>query len=217
MSKSADAPLATGDNDALAGIRSLSVNEEAARVRSAGFRLLLETGSRVEPADLADAVGIDVARVRQAIAKATGRVEIDGDGRLLGIAGLTITPTSHEITIGDRRRWTWCALDAVGILGALESTGTIRSTDPRTGEEVRIEFVCGRAEGDATMFLLGGSGGGNVRQNWCPNVNFFATRESAQAWVADRDLNGDVVAVADIADEAATMWRPVVDPSSDQP
>ncbi len=42
-------------------------------------------------------------------------------------------------------------------------------------------------------------------------VNFFATRADAEAWVAANDLEGDIVSVAQVADAAAAMWRPVTD------
>ena len=145
-----------------------------------------------------------------------GRAQLDDEGRLLGIAGLTVEPSRHRLTIGDETRWTWCALDAVGILGALEATGSIHSTDPRSGDPVDIGFEDGTPTGDATLFILGGYDGGNVIQDWCPMVNFFAARADAEAWVADNDVAGDIVSVAHVADNAAAMWRPVTDPGSPQ-
>lgn len=197
---------------ALDQIRSTSVSDDTARVRATGFRLLLDRGAPVEPADVADAAGLDFAAVQQVIAEAAGRVEIDDEGRLLGIAGLTVSETQHEIMIGDQKRWTWCALDAVGILGALGATGTIRSTDPRTGAEIRIGFVDGRPDGDATLFILGEYGGGNMREDWCPMVNFFNSQSDAEEWVADHDVTGDIVSVRQVANSAAAMWQPVTNP-----
>jgi hypothetical protein len=49
-----------------------------------------------------------------------------------------------------------------------------------------------------------------------PIVNFFASRTDADAWVAANDLEGDVVSVAKVAENAAAMWRPVTDPGSPQ-
>jgi hypothetical protein len=179
------------------------------RLRAAGFRLLLDRGEPVELADIAVAADLEVETVKHLIGQAAGRIETDGEGKLLGVAGLTVTETRHQITIGDEMRWTWCALDAVGILGALEATGNIRSTDARTGQDIHIEFVDGQSQGDATLFILGGYDGGNVREDWCPLVNFFDTHRDAEAWVADRDVTGDIVSVGQIAADATAMWRPV--------
>lgn len=139
-----------------------------------------------------------------------GRVELDDRGRLLGIAGLTITPHSHRLDIDGTTRWTWCALDAIGILGALQATGTIHSTDPHTGGAIEIEVEGGTPAGDTSLFILGGLGSANIREDWCPRVNFFANREDAESWVAANDLGGDIVSVAAIAPRATAMWQPVV-------
>jgi hypothetical protein len=43
-------------------------------------------------------------------------------------------------------------------------------------------------------------------------VNFFSTRSHTEAWVKANDATGDIVSVQQIADDAAAMWRPVIDP-----
>jgi alkylmercury lyase len=145
-----------------------------------------------------------------------GRVELDDQGRLLGIAGLTIEPTHHKITVDGEERWTWCALDAVGILGALESDGTIRSVDPHSGDSIEIAFQSGEPTGDAVLFILGGYEGIGARDNWCPLVNFFTNRHDAEAWATERELAGEIVSIRQISAEATAMWRPVTDPTSSQ-
>jgi Alkylmercury lyase len=189
---------------------------EISALRSAGFGLLLESGRPVEIAEWAAAAHLDLDAVTTALDSHAGRVQTDDSGRLLGIAGLTVEPSRHELDIDGKQRWTWCALDAVGILGALDATGSIRSTDPRTGAAVEIEFVDGHPQGDAALFILGGYDGGNVREEWCPLVNFFTSRSDAEVWVTDNELAGDIVSVVDVAEEAAAMWRPVTDPSAPQ-
>ena len=202
-----------GDGKALELISSMTITTDMARLRAAGFRLLLDRGEPIDPSDIATAAGLDVATVETLIEQAAGRIETDDDGRLLGIAGLTVSPTHHEITIGDEKRWTWCALDAVGILGALGATGTIHSADAQTGADVHIEFVDGQPHGDATLFILGGYDGGNVTEEWCPLVNFFTTHTDAEEWVADREVSGDIVSVSQIAGDATAMWLPVTNPA----
>ncbi len=186
---------------------------DVAAVRAAGFRLLFETGRPVTVDDLIDATDVPAARVTKIFesVRARGRVEFDDQDRLIGIAGLTLTPGRHELQLDGATRWTWCALDAVGILGALGATGTVRSTDPQTGAAVEIPFVEGRADTDAHLFILDGFTEGNTREDWCPRVNFFASRGAAEQWIGKRNLRGDIVAVSEIVDDAASMWRPVVE------
>jgi len=203
--------------DALDEVRSHQTPPEVAALRSAGFRLLLEHGQPVTPEQLAAEAGLSEIQVTDLLATdLRGRVELDDDGNLLGLAGLTVAPTHHQLTIDAKTRWTWCALDAVGILAALEATGTIQSTHPNTGQGINIAFTNGQPDSDAVLFILGGYDGGNVREDWCPLVNFFSSTEDARAWVSENQLEGDVVSVTDITEEAAAMWRPVTDHTSPQ-
>ena len=209
-------------DDATAAFEELRTEEtpaDVAAIRSAGFNLLLDTGKPVTIEDLIEATDIPAERVAEIFdaVRARGRVEFDDNDRLIGLAGLTLTPSPHELTIDGSVRWTWCALDAVGILGALQATGTVKSTDPQTGDKIKIGFVEGKADTDAHLFILGGyTDEGDVRQDWCPRVNFFTSRQAAEDWVADNDVEGDVVAVSDISDDAAAMWQPVVDKDAPQ-
>jgi alkylmercury lyase-like protein len=191
---------------------------EVTAARSAGFRLLLEEGRPVDRAEWAAAAGTDVEALNTILegAETKGRVQLDTEGRLIGIAGLTIEPTRHKVEINGTTRWTWCALDAIGILGALEADGIVHSKDPRRGDEVRIAFTDGEPDGDATLFILGGYDGDNTVEEWCPLVNFFSSRQDAEEWVQSEGLKGDIVSVTEIASQAADIWLPVVDPAAPQ-
>ncbi len=145
--------------------------------------------------------------------EARGRVRLDTESRVVGIAGLSIEPTRHQLRIGAATRWAWCALDAVGIVGALATDGTVASTDPYTGRLVVVDFVAGKPQGEAALFILGGYDGHDVVEEWCPSVNFFGTADDAAAWAAAESVQGEVVAVTHVAADAAEMWRPVVGPA----
>jgi hypothetical protein len=204
------------NTQALDDLKHQETTPEVSALRSAGFRLLLDEGRPIEITQWAVAAGLDEDTVTEALESHAGRVQLDDSGRLLGIAGLTVEPSRHELDIAGKKRWTWCALDAVGILGALQATGSVSSTDPRTGEAVQIGFIDGHPRGDATIFILGGYDGGNVREEWCPLVNFFTNQEDAEAWTTENKLTGDIVSVAQVAEDAAAMWRPLTDPAAPQ-
>src|SRR6266540_1942376 len=60
-----------------------------------------------------------------------------------GSHGLSVTPTRHELLLEqgqERRYWTWCAWDTVGILAALDASGRIRSTSPSSGAAIELDF-----------------------------------------------------------------------------
>ncbi len=209
-------PPATRDSDltALEELRAEEITPEVAALRSAGFHLLLKQGRPVDREEWASASRVDIGTLDEVLesAQAKGRVQFNADGQLVGIAGLTVEPGRHRLDIDGAIRWTWCALDALGILGALEASGTVYSMDPWTGDAIEIGFTDGIPADHATMFILGGYDGGNAVDGWCPMVNFFTTRGDAEAWVLDEGLEGDIVALADVAVDAAAMWRPVLDP-----
>ncbi len=202
------------DPAALDEVRGHEPPPEVAALRAAGFRLLLEQGRPIPLDELAAAAGLTRRGVDEILTRpeARGRVRLDAEGRVVGIAGLSIEPTRHELRIGTTPRWAWCALDAVGILGALAADGTVASSDPHTGRPVVVDFVAGEPHGEAALFILGGYDGHDVVEEWCPSVNFFGTADDAAAWVAAASVEGDVVAVAHVAADAAEMWRPVADP-----
>jgi alkylmercury lyase len=206
----------TDEASALGEVKAHEIAPEIAALRSTGFELLLDEGRPIEITEWAEAAGLDEPTITDALSRHSGRVELDDQGRLLGIAGLTIEPNRHELEIEGQKRWTWCALDSIGIMGALSATGIVRSRDPKTGDAVEIPFTEGTPDADAHLFILGGYDGGNVREEWCPLVNFFTSRDDAETWVAEKGLTGDIVSVLQIAEEAAEMWRPVTDSTAPQ-
>jgi hypothetical protein len=191
---------------------AIGVAPELEALRSSGFGLLLKSGEPVDRAEWAEASDIDVSTLDEILQRrdVAGRIRMDSAGCLVGIAGLSVVPTSHEIEVDGVVRWTWCALDAVGILGALAANGAIVSREPGSGRSIRIGFAGGVPESDAALFILGGYDGGSVVEDWCPMVNFFANSDDARAWVVDQGLRGDIVTVAEVVSAAAEMWRPVV-------
>ncbi len=51
----------------------------------------------------------------------------------------------------------------------------------------------------------------NVYEDWCPNSNFFESREVAAAWAAARSIPGRVMERAEAADLATRNWEPLAD------
>jgi hypothetical protein len=55
-----------------------------------------------------------------------------------------------------------------------------------------------------------------VKEAWCPLVNFSTSRNAAVEWATVNKLDGDIVSVTRIAEQAAEMWKPVVDRGAPQ-
>ena len=191
-----------------------TIAPELEQIRNVGFSLIFETGAPVPLAGLAEKSGLPISEVasRLTLIEDAGRARRNADGDLVGIAGLSLEPTSHSVSIAGRDFWTWCALDAVGIFSAMRATGRVRTSPPGgTGPPLHIEFQQGVADSGASVFIAGGYDGQDVFQSWCPKVNFFATAAEAHAWAAQTGVDGDVVTIPEISETAGSIWKNVVD------
>ena len=188
------------------------MSPELEQLREFGFGLIYETGAPVSMDDLAARSGWSVDHVAATLAEIeeAGRARRDHQGRLVGIAGLSLEPSTHFIEIDGREFWTWCALDAVGIFGALKATGRVLSTPPGSNQQLEIRYENGTTESQHALFLSDGYDGTNVFESWCANVNFFPTVEEAENFATENGLDGDVVAISEVSEMAEAIWAPVV-------
>lgn len=157
------------------------MNSPHDRVRAAAFRALLATGRPVSAADLAVGLGTGAAEVEvaQESLDQRGQLRRDDEGRVVGSCGLSVVPSRHELKTGGRRFWTWCAYDAVGILGALHADGTVRSISAATGRPLEVTFRLGSPETDSIVVVMpDASGCDNPVEDWCPQVNFIEDEQN---------------------------------------
>lgn len=105
----------------------------------------------------------------------SGVLRLDSDQFIVAVAGLSITPTKHEMFIEGWRFWAWCALDVLGIFGVLNASGFSTSHELETDNPIHIEFIKGAPQqADKTMIsLTDASHIASVCSDWCPNINFF--------------------------------------------
>jgi alkylmercury lyase len=188
------------------------------------FRLLLADGGPVSPARLAEALAGDPERVARTLARLDqhGRLRRTSGGAVTGSHGLSVTPTSHELLLereqgGERRYWTWCAWDAVGILAALGASGRVRSNSPSAGQPIEIDFADGwpaDASPELAVFFADTDCRDSVIDQWCPLVNFYEHAEAARAWAAEHGVRGTPVPLAEAtrlgkeASSAGARMRP---------
>lgn len=179
---------------------------------AAAFWKILGSAAAATPAQLAAAAGVPAESVAEDLAAlaAAGRIRRTASGDVLGSLGLTGIPTSHEVRIGDARRYTWCALDAVGILGALDSDGRIDSTNRATGGRFRVDFAAGSPTGHDpswVLFIAARREVSSVIDEWCPLVNFFEDAAGASSWAAERGVAGESLTLAEATRFGARFWR----------
>ena len=185
------------------------------------FRLLLADGRPLSQARLAEALAGDPAQVARTLARLDqhGRLRRTPGGAVTGSHGLSVTPTSHQLLLEqeqgrERRYWTWCAWDAVGILAALGASGRVHSASPSSGQPIAIDFVDGmlaNADQGLAVFFADTDccSSGSVIDQWCPLVNFFEHAQAAQAWAAEHGVRGTTVPLAEatrLGKDAWTRW-----------
>ncbi|WP_170191876.1 organomercurial lyase [Saccharothrix syringae] len=189
-----------------------------AAVRARSFLHLLDTGRPVPVVALGTPAGRTAAEVRRVVdaLAGSGRLTLTEDrGAVTGSLGLSVVPTRHRLDLHRGTYHTWCALDAVGILGALGATGRITSTTP-TGLPVAVDFADGEPTGPpGPVLLLPERGTGPPVTTWCPLVNFFTDLDQARAWSAARGLTASVVPLREATSFGAGLWREAIAAADD--
>ncbi len=118
--------------------------------QKAGIKLLQELarGEPVTLARLAEALGrsVDEMEAFTSASPLSPFVHTDEGGRIQAFLGLSVTPTHHQITIGGRRLWAWCAPDTLAYAELLGETTEIETRDPERDQLVRLAMSPGRIE-----------------------------------------------------------------------
>jgi hypothetical protein len=166
-------------------------------------------GRPVEVGVLAGALQREPAAVAAAVDRLeqAGVTRRDPAGRLLGSHGLSVAPTHHELLSDGRRRWTWCAYDAVGILGAPEADGRVRSRSPHSGTLIELTFDAGQPAATDAVVFMAEEPCRSVIDDWCPLVNLFEHDHAAAAWARQHGISGAARPVAQATRVGAAAWR----------
>ncbi|MGH9139385.1 MAG: organomercurial lyase [Acidimicrobiales bacterium] len=201
-------PAASAEPAPFAGIAN-ELPAEAGRVRSAGFAVL-RRGAAATPADLAASTALTtntVIEVLEAMAD-RGAVELDADGNVIGIGGLSLVPTRHQLELDGVRLHTWCAVDALGIPAALEASAVARLRCTHCEQQIHVVFEQGSPGGSATVVTwFPHVTPTNVRRDFCDVANVFCSPAHLDAW---RDAAGrppgDTLTLAEVAERGRIIW-----------
>ncbi len=141
---------------------------------------------------------------------AAGPIRLSPEGHVLGSAGLSVAPAAHKLWLGSRRFWTWCAYDAVGIIGSLGADAQSFSRSPATGAPIRLQFAAGQAPATpVVVFFPDDRGTVRTIDDWCSNANFFETREAALSWSPQRKMEGEVIELDEARRRGLAHWSPL--------
>src|SRR5438132_2757253 len=185
----------------------------AQQTRAAAFRLLLETGRAVSAGQIAAELNAAPSAVEAELRRldAAGRIRLSAEGHVLGSAGLSAAPAAHELWLGARPFWTWCAYDVVGIVGTLGADAQSLSRSPATGAPIRLQFAAGQPPATpVVVFFPDDRGTTSTIDDWCSNANFFETREAALSWSAQRRVEGEVIDLGEARRRGLAHWSPLL-------
>ena len=178
---------------------------------------LLSAGRPVSAAALARAVGRADADV---VARVSiwPNIERDEAGAIVGFAGLTLRPTPHGFTVGNRQLHTWCAWDTLFLPALLYETADVRSACPVSGSAVELvvapDGVTRARPGDLHVSFppLAATDTADIPGSFCCHVFFLAGTAAARTWRETRadDTVVDVDAAFELGRRAMTpLLHPV--------
>jgi len=173
-----------------------SIPEFSADEQRAAVTLYCELakGGPVSPEELAGALGVVALEARELLQRDSLKpfVYRGDNGEIQGFGGLAVTPMRHKLCVDRRTLWTWCAFDSLFIPEILGKTARVESSDPETGDILRLTVTPNGVEvvePETTMVSLlppdssAFTSAANVMAKFCRFVHFFASRESGESWV----------------------------------
>jgi alkylmercury lyase len=187
----------------------LNLVQEADELAHEAFRVLLAEGRPLFVRELAERLAIDdasIAHVLEALSM-SGRAELDDEGRLLGIFGLTLKPTSHRMKLRGTTFFTWCAFDSVGIPAALRESAEITSECGHCQREIRLTIVDGVPPSAAAVISWSPRQCDSVREEFCPTVNFYCDEGHFTASTADGESTGAFLTLEAASSLGGNIWR----------
>ena len=163
--------------------------EPDARCAAVTLYRLLAKGNPVSTEELARGARLSVERVTELLAGWSG--VFYEEEKIIGFWGLTPRPFSkHLLKSRGRTLYGWCAWDTLFIPELIGSTGEVESTDPETGQVVRMtvspDGVNAVVPEGAVMSILEPTEAmrADVVASFCHYGYFFPSRKIGEKWVA---------------------------------
>jgi hypothetical protein len=169
-------------------------------VYQAVLRSFAATGTAPDLAALEQAAAPDGVPAVQVLARLADEdfLTLDADGQISAAYPFSATPTGVQVELpGAVMVASMCAIDALGIPAMLGVDALITSTDPITGQAIRIQLTSGRAHWEpasAVVFYGARPEKGPSASVCCGYLRFFATAASAQEFAeAHPEATGEIM------------------------
>lgn len=170
-----------------------TLNADQQRIALHIYQQVAATARPVAVDQIAESVNVAPEYVEQSL-RSWPLVLWDDEGRVVGFWGIHAEPISptHAMEVDGSTVYTWCAWDTLFITEILGRSTQVRSTDPQTGERVRLTVtpegvISVEPSGTVVSLLLPEDGlTDDAIQRFCHKVHFFTSPESAEAWIGGR-------------------------------
>lgn len=170
-----------------------TLDHEQQRIAQHVYLLIAADAEPVTVAQIADAAKVLPDRVEESF-RSWPLVLWDDQDRVVGFWGIHAEPISptHAMDVDGTTVYAWCAWDSLFITEILGRQTRVTSSDPQTGETVRLtvtpQGVTSVVPPDAVVSLLLPEDGltDDAIQRFCRKVHFFTSFESAEAWIDGR-------------------------------
>jgi alkylmercury lyase len=175
----------------------------------------IRLGRRPAAGEIAASAGMrpDVVSAELRRLAASGEANLDEEGHVVAVAGLSVVPARHDLLLAGRPLHTWCAWDAIGIPAALDEDATIATRCGWCDRPIRIQLSRGGVVGAPAAALwfpsrpARGGWDGNPQEDWCPQANLFCGAEHLHEWrAAHADSIGEAITVEEAARRGADHW-----------
>ena len=183
------------------------LSDVALDLAAAGFAALWD-GRAARPEELIPGRAARARRVAAELAR-RGRAELDDDGRLVGVHGLTLRPTRHAFVHAGRTHSTWCAFDSVGIPAALGLDAEARTACPACGADLRVPIRRGRPAVSDMALWLPSPTVGHLMTDFCAAADLYCSRRHLGEVVDTARRPGDVLDLAGAAELGREAWADV--------
>jgi Alkylmercury lyase len=170
--------------------------------------------SAMETREAAEGLGLE-ADIALTKLRTEDLVHTRQDGEIMVAYPFSGRTTDHIVRFkGGHEVHAMCAIDALGMAPMFDQSIEVVSRDQVTGERIEIDLRpdgTGDWQPDQAVVVCGASGDGESCRSCCPVLNFFASPENGERWLAERpDVQGYVMTMAEAIEAERTVFGDVL-------
>lgn len=127
-------------------------------------------------------------------------VRLGARGEITVVYPFSAEPTRHSVRLRDGRAvWAMCAIDALGIPFLVHQAAEIEALEPEGARTVSVSIDPAADSPHwhpaGAVVVAASVGAGCTAGCACPHINFFASMEAAQRYLAQPQLEGTALTV----------------------